>query len=160
MRKFGLAVASAAFLLVLHHGAACAGQWQEAPPPPNVSRLPVGFKYCPAPGADNRDFNSSYYAVDARTGEMSRYVDGAPRAEPYGPVDSEEKVLWVSPPISVENRYVPYPGAAPQEPPPEFRDGHARNLHAAARPGRRPQPEDRNDRGHGAKQPWWKKVLH
>lgn len=160
MRRFGLAVAAAAFLFAIHHGAAFAAQRQESPAPPALSRLPVGFKYCPAPGADNRDFNSSYYATDARTGQTTRYVDGAPRAEPYGPVDTEEKVLWVSPPISVENRYVPYPGAAPQEPPPAFREGHARNLHAAAQPDRRSRQDAKGGAESGAKQPWWKKVLH
>lgn len=163
VRRSVFGAASAAFLF-----AACFGIAAFAGELPNVSSLPTGFRYCPAPGADNRDFNGSYYAVDARTGEMTRYMDGAPREEPFGPVDTEEKVLFVAPPISVENRYVPYPGAAPQEPPPEFRESNReRNLHAAARVrrderqrGGHPAERDRRDRDrHEGKPPWWKKIL-
>lgn len=109
------------------------------PPLPNPGSLPVGLKFCPAPGADNREFNSSYYAVDARTGQMTRYMDGVPREEPFGPIDGREEVLFVAPPISVENRYVPYPGAAPQMPPPEFRQPPAQQQQAMRQPGEQPR---------------------
>lgn len=113
MRTLGFAVVLAAVVSVC--GVAVAGERQL----PDISSLPVGFKFCPAPGADNSDFNCSYYAIDAQTGVMSRYVDGQPK-EDLGYVDTEEKVLFVAPQVDVENRYVPYPGAAPQQPPAAF----------------------------------------
>ncbi len=174
MRTRYLLAVSALLLAVLCPASrASAGQMPALPPPPNLSALPPGLKFCPAPGADNREFNSSYYAVDARTGEMTRYMDGVPRAEPFGPVDAEEQVLYVSPPISVENRYVPYPGAAPQEPPAAFRrapvpppsrnQGNA--LHASAAPAPDPRvvrqaPPPRDKQRRDSKLPWWKAVLH
>ncbi len=174
MRNICSSAIAAAFLVVLLHSApVAAGQMRmpDAPPPmPNLSAFPPGLKFCPAPGADNSEFNSSYYAVDARTGEMTRYMDGAPRNEPFGPVDAEEQVLYVSPPISVENRYVPYPGAAPQEPPPAFRRAPARNperdLHAYTAPAVpdprvvRTAPPPRDKQRRDSKLPWWKAVLH
>lgn len=112
MRTLGIAVV---FIFSLSFPVTNAGEQ----PFPDLSSLPVGFKFCPAPGADNTDFNCSYYAIDAQTGQLSRYVDGQPRQD-LGPVDTEEKLLFVAPPVNVENRYVPYPGAAPQQPPAEF----------------------------------------
>ncbi|MDR1744796.1 MAG: hypothetical protein LBS30_03470, partial [Planctomycetota bacterium] len=91
------------------------------------------------------------------------------RDEPFGPVDTGEQVLYVSPPISVENRYVPYPGAAPQMPPPAFRapgpaQNRERGLHAAAAPAPDPravrQAPPRERQRQGEKLPWWKSVLH
>lgn len=86
---------------------------------PDLSSLPNGFRYCPAPGADNSEFNCSYYAIDAQTGQLSRYTDGQPRQD-LGPVDMEEKILFVAPQVDVENKYVPVPGGMPQQPPAEF----------------------------------------
>lgn len=106
MRKAGLAFAVALSACALVR----AGQ------PVDANSLPAGTRYCPAPWADNSEFMSSYFSVDARTGQMTRHDanSGPVGMTPEPP--AEEEVLFVSPPISVENIYVPPPGG-PAVPP-------------------------------------------
>ncbi len=100
--------------------------------PIDINSLPSGARFCPAPWADNSEFMSSYFSIDARTGQMTRHDPGS------GPVGvtpepiAREEVLFVSPPISVENVYVPPPGG-PAVPP---RTGATGTV----QPSRRPQP--------------------
>lgn len=168
MRRFPALFAL--LLPVMFHSSVFAGQ------PPDLSSLPAGFRYCPAPWADNSEFNSSYFAVDARTGVMSRYVDGAPREELNAPVDETERVLYVSPPINVENRYVPpqhlannppYPGFQQRQP---MQPAHGPNFGEPMRyrQPQQPQPDpayahtpppQRPRQEQGQKQPWWKRVM-
>lgn len=168
----GLTLSFAVSLFVLGQTGAQAGERL-----PDISALPNGFRYCPAPGANNTEFNSSYFAIDAQTGQMSRYVDGQPRQE-LEPVDTEEKILFVAPTINVENRYVPYPGAAPQQAPREFADSnHGYNpnrpqqypsQYPPQQPGYSQPRQDYQQQeyahhnpngGPNPKRPWWKKVL-
>lgn len=172
MRTLGLTLSLALAVFVISSNNIQAGERL-----PNVASLPVGFRYCPAPGADNSDFNSSYYAIDAKTGQMSRYVDGQPRQD-LEPVDTEEKLLFVAPTVNVENRYVPYPGAAPQQAPAEFAnsyngDNDTYMRQQAPQPQYQPpypqqmqQPRPGEEYAHygprpdpNAKRPWWKKML-
>ncbi len=108
MRRMGLAFVVVAFLVV-----AVAGAGQQ---PININALPAGARFCPAPGANNAEFMSSYFSIDAQTGVMTRHDAGS------GPVGmmpepvAEEQVLFVSPPISVESVYVP-PAGGPALPP-------------------------------------------
>lgn len=179
MRTLGMAVLVAMVLLTANRG--LGGERL-----PNVSQLPVGFRYCPAPGADNSDFNNSYYAIDARTGQMSRYVDGQPHQD-LEPVDTEEKVLFVAPPVNVENRYVPFPGGQAQQAPPEFANSmhgdnpewqrqqayHQQPMQPQQQPYYNQPPQQqypqreyahrpeqpRDNRQANNRQPWWRRVL-
>ena len=73
---------------------------------------PPGAKFCPAPGADNTVYLDTHFGVDAKTGQMTAYKGTAHPDEALNPnLTTEEQVLFTSPPISVENRYVPYPGS-------------------------------------------------
>lgn len=103
MRKAGLAFAAVALV-----GAAAAHAGQ----PININSLPAGTRFCPAPGADNTEFMSSYFSIDARTGQMTRHdANSGPVGVTPEPI-AQEEVLFVSPPISVENVYVPPPGGS------------------------------------------------
>lgn len=89
---------------------------------PDLNSLPAGTRYCPAPGADNGAFMTAHFGVDAKTGEVRKYTGTVhPDEVEYEP-SNEEVVLFVAPPISVENREVPWPtsmprpAAAPQQP--------------------------------------------
>ncbi len=89
---------------------------QAAPVDPNY--CPPGAKFCPAPGADNNVFLDTYFGVDAQTGQVTRYDSQTHPTDAMGNVPAQERVLYVAPPVmSVENRFVPYPGAAPTTPP-------------------------------------------
>lgn len=116
MRNIPVALFAVSALVLLQTVPSEAGQYSMDP------RIP-GVKYCPAPGADNSEFLHSYWAVDAKTGEMSKITatDHPTIPAGYDTNQQQEEVLFVAPNISVENRYVPYPGASAQEPPPEFR---------------------------------------
>ncbi len=106
MRKAGPAFA----VVMLAVTFALAGQ------PIDINSLPAGARFCPAPWADNNEFMSSYFSIDAQTGRMTRHDPGSgPVGMTPEPVAREE-VLFVSPPISVENVYVPPPGG-PAVPP-------------------------------------------
>lgn len=100
MRKTVLACAVVAFACV---PAAFAGQ------PANVP-LPAGARFCPAPGADNSEFMGSYFSIDAQTGQMTRHDPGSAPIGVTPEPTAREEVLFVAPPISVENVYVPPPG--------------------------------------------------
>lgn len=77
---------------------------------PSSSPYPTGMRYCPAPWSDNSDFFDTHYGIDAKTGQMIAYKGNVHPDEINNPPGTGEKVLYVSPPISVENRYVP-PGS-------------------------------------------------
>jgi hypothetical protein len=105
--------------------------------PGNVTPLPAGARFCPAPGADNAEFMSSYFSVDARTGRMTRHdADSGPVGVDLA-VPEEEVVLFVSPPISVENVYVPPPGG-PAAPPKTHATGAYRQPPRPRQAARRP----------------------
>ncbi len=145
MRKAGLAFA--AVLL--------AGAFARAGQPIDINSMPAGTRFCPAPGADNSEFMSSYFSIDARTGRMTRHD---PNSGPVGMTPepaAKEEVLFVSPPISVENVYVPPPGG-PRVPPQTRATGvilqppaqrpqayHPQPQQQAARPQAYPQPPQR-----------------
>lgn len=82
----------------------------------DINSLTPGVKFCPAPGANNSEFMQSYFSVDARTGQMTRHDAGSPGVSIDLEPPAEEQVLFVSPPISVENVYVPPPGGSPVPP--------------------------------------------
>ena len=73
-----------------------------------------GVKYCPAPWCDNSEFIDTHFGVDAKTGAITKYTGTVHPDETGMASAAEPEVLYVSPPISVENRYVPPAGAAPQ----------------------------------------------
>lgn len=116
MRNASFALVAFSALVFSQMHPADAGQYSMNPRTP-------GVKYCPAPGADNSEFLHSYWAVDAKTGEMTKVTATDHPSTPagYDTNQQQEEVLFVAPNVSVENRYVPYPGAAAQEPPPAFR---------------------------------------
>lgn len=61
-----------------------------------------------------------YFAVDAKTGQMIKVHGMDGELDGWQGPEEREQVLFVAPSVSMENRYVPYPGAAPQEPPQMF----------------------------------------
>ncbi len=72
--------------------------------------LADGMRYCPAPWCDNSDFENSYFAIDASTGKMYKLSgNGINSEEDMGTAVAQEEVLYVAPPISVQNIYVPNP---------------------------------------------------
>ena len=69
---------------------------------------PPGAKFCPAPGADNTAFMSSYYGMDADTGEVTLYSGKANNIHADNTnLTTRESVILVAPNVSPENRYVP-----------------------------------------------------
>lgn len=73
----------------------------------DVNSLNYGMRYCAAPGCDNQEFIDTHFGVDAKTGKMTKYVGGDHPYQEDVPANAQEVVLFTSPPISVENRYVP-----------------------------------------------------
>lgn len=112
--------------------------------PIDINSMPAGTRFCPAPGADNSEFMQSYFSIDARTGRMTRHdPDSGPVGVTPEPVAKEE-VLFVSPPISVENVYVPPPGG-PARPPRTRATGVLRQP-APQRQAYRPAPQRQQPR--------------
>jgi Cytochrome c biogenesis factor len=72
---------------------------------------PPGAKFCPAPGANNTVFLDTHFGMDAKTGQVTAYTGTTHPNEVSNPPMTGEQVLFSAPPVSVENRYVPYPGA-------------------------------------------------
>ena len=107
LRKAGLVVA---VVMLAGMAAVRAGQ------PIDINSLPAGTRYCPAPWADNSEFMSSYFSVDVKTGVMTRHDSNSGPVGVTPEPQAKEQVLYVSPPISVENVYVP-PRGGPARPP-------------------------------------------
>ncbi len=110
----GYIVSKKAFILALcaislnmaggHAGEIAAG-------PGSPYYCPPGAKFCPAPGTDNTVFLDTHFGMDAKTGQVTAYTGTVHPNDVTNPPMTGEQVLYVAPPISVENRYVPYPGA-------------------------------------------------
>lgn len=110
---------SVAFILAAQ--AALFHQFVFSAEPFDINSLPAGTRYCPAPGADNTPFMTAHFGIDAETGKITKYEGTVhPDETPLPPEFSEEIVLYVSPPISVENIQVPYPGTSAPVPPPAY----------------------------------------
>lgn len=89
------------FVVTSIYGSASAGQVRGG------NGLDAGVKFCPAPWADNTIFLDTHFGVDAKTGEITKYTGTVhPDEELNGPGQGEQ-VLFVAPPISVENKFVP-----------------------------------------------------
>lgn len=73
----------------------------------DVNSLDYGMRYCAAPWCDNKEFIDTHFGIDAKTGKMTKYVGGDHPYQEDVPTNAKEVVLYTSPPISVENRYVP-----------------------------------------------------
>lgn len=79
-----------------------------------------GVRYCPAPWCDNSEFIDTHFGIDAKTGKVTKYTGTVHPDETGDLAGAGDQVLYVAPPLSVENRYVPHHGAAPQTPPPHL----------------------------------------
>ncbi len=111
-RELALVLVLSAFALARSGGAEASDY---AAPAQNAAGgqyyCPPGSKFCPAPGTNNTVFLDTHFGMDAKTGAVTAYKGTAhPNDVANGP-GTGEAVLYTSPPISVENRYVPYPGA-------------------------------------------------
>jgi hypothetical protein len=144
MRNAGLLCAA---VLTVCATTARAGQ------PVNIQTLPDGARYCPAPWADNSEFMSSYFSVDARTGQMTRHDANSGPVGMTPEPEAKEEVLFVSPPISVENIYVPPPGG-PALPPQTRATGVFRQPRQQQRAYPRPQQQYRQAPNPVALQPY------
>lgn len=69
--------------------------------------LPAGAKYCPLPGSNNDQFMRSYFAMDAKTGQVSTVSSIENQPIDNSHLDSGEVVLMVVPSGSYENVFVP-----------------------------------------------------
>ncbi len=96
-----------------------------------------GVKYCPVPGRNNSEFIDTHFGIDAKTGQLTKYT-GTVHPDETGMAESSgEQVLYVAPPVSVENRYVPPAGSTSRTPP----ETYGRPLAAAPAVSRsRPAP--------------------
>ncbi len=95
--------------------AATVGPNQNAPAATNQANgeyfCPPGAKYCPVPGRDNTVYLDTHFGMDAATGEIKAYKGTVHPDEVVNNLTTQEEQLYVSPPINVANRYVPYPGS-------------------------------------------------
>lgn len=145
--------------------------------------LEPGLKYCPAPWGDNAEFIDTHFGVDAKTGKVTKYT-GTVHPDETGDFSSPgEQVLYVAPPVNVENRFVPPPGwegpppAAPQRQrvarqPARARNNQYRQVPAPSRSTtevasdrvreRRAEPAaprvSDTSRSGSKKQPWWRAI--
>ncbi|MCC8180925.1 MAG: hypothetical protein LIP23_08465 [Planctomycetes bacterium] len=69
--------------------------------------LEDGMRYCPAPWCDNSEFLDTHFGIDAKTGQMTKYTGTVHPDEIYGTNGPGEQVLFVAPPVDVQNRFVP-----------------------------------------------------
>lgn len=133
MRSSRMSFPMCATLFLLAAGTVMAGEAVD------VNSLKYGMRYCPAPWCDNQEFIDTHFGIDADTGKLTKYVGGE---HPYASEISdsgEEVVLYTSPPISVENRYVPPSGAAlAMRPPPTKTQALRSRATSAVRPAPRP----------------------
>lgn len=110
MRLTHAGMSALAVLSVFFAGAAAGGEVVD------VNSLNYGMRYCPAPWCDNKEFIDTHFGIDAKTGKVTKYVGGDHPYQEDVTTDGQEVVLYTSPPISVENRYVP-PAASVAMPP-------------------------------------------
>ncbi len=111
-RDISFVLVACAFALIAQPG--IAGEWSSQPvASASVPYCPPGSKFCPAPGAAPESVIpiDTHFGMDASTGQVTAYKGGVHPNDVANPPMTGEKVIYVSPPINVENRYVPYPGA-------------------------------------------------
>ncbi|MDR1611228.1 MAG: tetratricopeptide repeat protein [Planctomycetota bacterium] len=105
---------------------------------------PPGAKFCPVPGRDNTLFLDTHFGMDAATGEIKAYQGTVHPDETADNLTLREETLYRSPPISVENRQVPWPDAetyaAYPAPPPQT---PASSFRTPARSAVQPVPQPR-----------------
>ncbi len=89
-------VASALFL-----GASAQSGEQAALP------CPPGAKFCPLPGSNNQAFMQNYFAMDAKTGQVTTVSSIESQAVDNSHLDTGEVLLMVAPNGNYDNIYVP-----------------------------------------------------
>lgn len=92
--------------------AASPAQTAQSGNPGDPYYCPPGAKFCPVPGRDNTVYLDTHFGMDAATGEIRAYRGTVHPDEVVNNLTVREETLYASPPISVENRQVPWPGGA------------------------------------------------
>lgn len=107
-----LIASSAVALFAAFFGGLAAAAQSSVPQSANMDIRTPGVKFCPAPGCDNDEFIDTHFGIDAKTGQVTKYTGTVHPDETNIQVGAGEQILYVSPPISVESRYVPPAGAS------------------------------------------------
>ncbi|MCD8350029.1 MAG: tetratricopeptide repeat protein [Planctomycetaceae bacterium] len=68
---------------------------------------PPGAKFCPLPGSNNQAFMQNYFAMDAKTGQVTTVSSIESQAVDNSHLDTGEVLLMVAPNGNYDNVYVP-----------------------------------------------------